>query len=189
MVPIRLSLRGPWALHSRMTMRVDAAAVSVAIAPSSSATFQPCPSARAPMMTIAAAMVDWDRVIRSTAGPMARTRSNSNTEPMEKRISPRATSLNTLRAARFSWLTHPSTEGPTATPARMYPVTSGIRKNFTRCPASNANSRISPRDDSSFMVRGFLFASRRGSEPGTAAHPVVSSEACSNHRSAAPWRH
>ena len=119
MIPSRFSVRGPELSHSRMTISVEAGAVAMAMAPSSSATCHGCPSTRTPMVTSADASTDSTSVRYRNWRPRRRNRENSKTDPMEKRIRPSATSLSTSSASRFSAETQPRMDGPSATPARM----------------------------------------------------------------------
>ena len=117
MTPVSVSVNGPSALFSRMTMSVEAAPVSTAIAPSRSATGQGCPMRSMPPPTATAASSDSVSVSVKTRLPMRRMRENSKTPPIENRMSPSPTSLKTWSACRFSCDTSPSTEGPTSMPA------------------------------------------------------------------------
>ena len=78
-----------------MTIKVEAGAVAVAIVPSRIATGQGWPSQMAPLTTKTAAMNDSTSVTITTCRPMRWNNENSNTDPTENKIKPRATSLRT----------------------------------------------------------------------------------------------
>ena len=119
MIPSRASLSGPRALHSRSTIKVDAGAVAMETEASSRATCHGSPKISIVVRTMAAASMDSTSVNRTILPPMRRTRLNSNTPPMENRIRPSATSLKASSAWMLSWLTQPSTDGPSTMPAMM----------------------------------------------------------------------
>ena len=119
MMPSSESLSGPRALHSRSTIKVDAGAVAIDTEASSRATCHGWPKSSIVVSTMVAASIDSISVRRTILPPMRRTRLNSKTPPMEKRIKPSATSLSASSACMFSWLTQPSTDGPSTIPATM----------------------------------------------------------------------
>ena len=102
MMPSSASLSGPFALHSRSTISVEAGAVAIEIEASNSATGQSRPTASMPTSTKIAASADSTMVSRTILPPMRRTSPISNTAPIEKRIRPRATSLSASNAWMFS---------------------------------------------------------------------------------------
>ncbi len=100
--PSTVSVSGPEALHSRITISVEAGAVAMAMEPSSREACQLWPSASIAVLTRIAASRDSARVTRSTLSPTVCTRWRSKMDPTENRINPRATWLKTLRVVRFS---------------------------------------------------------------------------------------
>ena len=102
MIPSSASLSGPCALHSRSTISVEAGAVAMDIEASNSATCQSRPTASMPISTRIAASADSTMVSLTILPPMRRTSPISNTAPIEKRMSPRATSLSASSAWMFS---------------------------------------------------------------------------------------
>lgn len=99
---VSASVTGPVAFRSRITIRVEAGAVAMAMAPSSSATGHGCPRTSIATVTNPPASTLSVAVTWSIAGPATRTRRISKIDPMENRISPSATSLKTSSAAKFS---------------------------------------------------------------------------------------